>query len=115
MNHIQEMLRRKELELAQIQKEVEALRVVASLFAERNGRPAVEAATPNDVARQVPAATAYQQPMTAAISASASSFSSSSQSATVHKPLPQPDVAMIEAPVAHAPHSPSNGAAKRFP
>jgi hypothetical protein len=47
MKHIQEMLQRKELELVQIQKEIDALRVVANLFAERNGKLSAEPATLN--------------------------------------------------------------------
>lgn len=57
MKNVYEVLRQKELELARLEKEVEALRVVAPLLSEEN------AASSNDGAKPTLAAAAGQQPI----------------------------------------------------
>jgi len=57
MKNVYEVLRQKELELARLEKEVEALRVVAPLLSEEN------AALANDAPKPTLAAAAGQQPI----------------------------------------------------
>lgn len=57
MKNVYEVLRQKELELARLEKEVEALRVVAPLLSEENAVAASEAPKPTL------AAAAVQQPI----------------------------------------------------
>ena len=46
MKNVYEVLRQKELELARLEKEVEALRVAAPLLSEEKGEPAAESPKP---------------------------------------------------------------------
>lgn len=57
MKNVYEVLRQKELELARLEKEVEALRVVAPLLSDEN------AGLANDTPKPTLAATAVQQPI----------------------------------------------------
>jgi len=109
MKHILQMLKLKEQELARVQGEIDALRVVASLFTEQAARNISEQASQSG--ENAPRAAANPQPVCANPPRAASP-------PTLEPLSPAPPVMPAAAPPAMATAAPSaysNGGMKRFP
>ena len=114
MKHIHEMLREKQLELARLQKEVEALRLVAGMIGEESkSEPAVQDVTALPLAPEAPGPLSSPRPFN-----TPAAVAPPAQLSVPAAPLSPPPMIMRATPPAYGegPLASANDAlAKRFP